>query len=89
MFDSEEQSSCGRLGAIALFFRGPTMNSTLTPRLWWTAFGLGFLGWGVAASRHWLLQSNAYDLGLFDQWAWLIEQWTFTDLVDGKRSCAG
>lgn len=48
------------------------MNSTLTPRLWWTALGLGFLGWGVAASRHWLLQSNAYDLGLFDQWAWLL-----------------
>ena len=48
------------------------MNSTPTPRLWWTGLGLGFLGWGVAASRHWLLQSNAYDLGLFDQWAWLI-----------------
>ncbi len=48
------------------------MNSTPAPRLWWTALGLAFLGWGVAASRHWLLQSNAYDLGLFDQWAWLI-----------------
>ncbi|WP_186523980.1 DUF2079 domain-containing protein [Synechococcus sp. SYN20] len=50
------------------------MNNTLTPRLWWTALGLGFLGWGVAASRHWLLQSNAYDLGLFDQWAWLMSK---------------
>ena len=48
------------------------MNNTVSPRLWGTAIGLGFLGWGVAASRHWLLQSNAYDLGLFDQWAWLI-----------------
>ncbi len=48
------------------------MNSTLPPRLWWTSFGIGFLGWSFAASRHWLLQSNAYDLGLFDQWAWLI-----------------
>ena len=48
------------------------MNSTPPPRLWWTALGLGFLGWGIAAARHGLLQSNAYDLGLFDQWAWLI-----------------
>ena len=28
--------------------------------------------WGIAAARHGLLQSNAYDLGLFDQWVWLI-----------------
>ena len=48
------------------------MNSTPSARLWWTSFGVAFLGWGLAASRHWLLQSNAYDLGLFDQWAWLI-----------------
>ena len=48
------------------------MNSTPPARLWWTSFGVGFLGWGLAASRHWLLQSNAYDLGLFDQWAWLL-----------------
>jgi hypothetical protein len=34
--------------------------------------GLGLLLWGVTATRHGLLQSNAYDLGLFDQWAWLI-----------------
>jgi uncharacterized membrane protein len=48
------------------------MNSTPPARLWWTSFGIGVLGWGLAASRHWLLQSNAYDLGLFDQWAWLL-----------------
>ena len=48
------------------------MNSTPPARLWWTSFGVGFLGWVLAASRHWLLQSNAYDLGLFDQWAWLV-----------------
>ena len=48
------------------------MNNTLSLRLWWTSFGIGVLGWSFAASRHWLLQSNAYDLGLFDQWAWLI-----------------
>ena len=34
--------------------------------------GLGLLLWGITAARHGLLQSNAYDLGLFDQWAWLI-----------------
>ena len=34
--------------------------------------GLGLLLWVITATRHGLLQSNAYDLGLFDQWAWLI-----------------
>ena len=48
------------------------MNSTPHARLWWTSIGVGFIGWGLAAWRHWLLQSNAYDLGLFDQWAWLL-----------------
>ncbi len=48
------------------------MNSTPPVRLCWTSFGVGVLGGGLAASRHWLLQSNAYDLGLFDQWAWLL-----------------
>ena len=48
------------------------MNSTPPARLWWTSIGVGFIGWGLAAWRHWLLQSNAYDLGLFDQWAWLL-----------------
>ncbi len=33
-----------------------------------------FLLWGLAAGRHALLQSNAYDLGLFDQWIWLVSQ---------------
>ena len=48
------------------------MNITPPARLWWTSFGVAFFGWGLAAARHWLLQSNAYDLGLFDQWAWLL-----------------
>ena len=36
--------------------------------------GLGLLLFGRCSdqARHGLLQSNAYDLGLFDQWAWLI-----------------
>ena len=33
---------------------------------------LSLIGWGLAALRHYLLQSNAYDLGLFDQWSWLM-----------------
>ncbi|TCD55135.1 DUF2079 domain-containing protein [Synechococcus sp. BS55D] len=33
---------------------------------------VGLILWGTAALRHHWLQSNAYDLGLFDQWAWLI-----------------
>ena len=28
--------------------------------------------WEITATRHRLLQSNAYELALFDQWAWLI-----------------
>ena len=30
-----------------------------------------FLFFILAVTRHYLLQSNAYDLGLFDQWIWL------------------
>ena len=41
-------------------------------RLWLMATGLGLIGWGASALRHAWLQSHAYDLGLFDQWAWLI-----------------
>ncbi len=33
-----------------------------------------FCFWGLSATRHFLLQSNAYDLGLFDQWVWLTSQ---------------
>ena len=40
--------------------------------LWCCSAVLGLLGWGCSALRHDLLQSNAYDLGLFDQWVWLI-----------------
>ena len=43
-------------------------------QLWGLAVGLGLIGWGCSALRHGLLQSNAYDLGLFDQWVWLISQ---------------
>lgn len=31
----------------------------------------GFLLWILSELRHLLLQSNAFDLGLFDQWLWL------------------
>ena len=30
--------------------------------------------WGLAALRHALPQSNSFDLGLFDQWVWLISR---------------
>ena len=43
-------------------------------KLWVTSSLLGFITWICSAVRHNLLQSNAYDLGLFDQWAWLISR---------------
>lgn len=30
--------------------------------------------WGLAVLRHALPQSNSFDLGLFDQWVWLISR---------------
>ncbi len=33
-----------------------------------------FIFWACSSARHFLLQSNAYDLGLFDQWIWLVSQ---------------
>ena len=50
----------------------PSQPRGCPPLLLALCTGLGLLLWGVAAARHGLLQSNAYDLGLFDQWAWLI-----------------
>ena len=50
----------------------PSPPKGFPPLLLVLAAGIGLLLWGVAATRHGLLQSNAYDLGLFDQWAWLI-----------------
>ena len=50
----------------------PSQPRGCPPRLLALCAGLGLLLWGFAAIRHGLLQSNAYDLGLFDQWAWLI-----------------
>ena len=44
-----------------------TPDRSTPTQLWWCAALLGFLGWGCSALRHYLLQSNAYDLGLFDQ----------------------
>ena len=44
------------------------------PRLWRVSGGIAALFWIFSALRHGLLQSNAYDLGLFDQWVWLISQ---------------
>jgi uncharacterized membrane protein len=40
--------------------------------LWLWSLAVALVFWGAAALRHALLQSNAYDLGLFDQWAWLL-----------------
>jgi len=50
----------------------PSQPRGYPPQLLVLSAGLGLLLWGIAATRHGLLQSNAYDLGLFDQWAWLI-----------------
>ena len=50
----------------------PSPHKGCPPLLTVLATGLGLLLWGITAARHGLLQSNAYDLGLFDQWAWLI-----------------
>ncbi len=58
---------------------GQTGNQRQAPlpipsQLWGLSLLVSCIGWGLAALRHHWLQSNAYDLGLFDQWAWLISQ---------------
>jgi len=42
--------------------------------LGWVCGGLALGFWGLAALRHALLQSNSFDLGLFDQWVWLVSR---------------
>ena len=53
--------------------RSPVCGGSASPLIV-IAILIGLLFWLCAATRHNLLQSNAYDLGLFDQWAWLIGQ---------------
>ncbi|QNJ24060.1 uncharacterized conserved membrane protein (DUF2079) [Synechococcus sp. MIT S9220] len=54
--------------------KGNSQSLKLPNQLWLISLLIGLLGWSCSATRHWLLQSNAYDLGLFDQWAWLVSK---------------
>tara|TARA_Y100000739_G_scaffold145889_1_gene125791 strand:- start:902 stop:2317 length:1416 start_codon:yes stop_codon:yes gene_type:complete len=54
--------------------KGNSQSFKLPNQLWLISLLIGLLGWSCSATRHWLLQSNAYDLGLFDQWAWLVSK---------------
>ena len=38
------------------------------------SFVFAIIFWSLSITRHLLLQSNAYDLGLFDQWIWLASK---------------
>ena len=38
------------------------------------SFLVSIIFWVIALLRHYFFQSNAYDLGLFDQWIWLQSQ---------------
>ncbi len=49
-------------------------NARLPQSLGIASIAIFFLLWGCSAIRHALLQSNAYDLGLFDQWIWLVSK---------------
>ena len=54
--------------SAAVRFQGP-------PRLFWLISPLLVgLFWGLAALRHTLLQSNGFDLGIYDQVAWQMSQ---------------
>ncbi len=52
-----------------------TMRSSRPPRSFWVISALLVaLFWALAALRHALLQSNGFDLGIFDQVAWMMSQ---------------
>ena len=38
------------------------------------SFIFAIIFWVLSITRHLLLHSNAYDLGLFDQWIWLASR---------------
>tara|TARA_Y100001968_G_scaffold28308_1_gene21958 strand:- start:13 stop:1437 length:1425 start_codon:yes stop_codon:yes gene_type:complete len=52
------------------------MNTRLivSRSLIFTCLVITFVFWSLSFLRHLLLQSNAYDLGLFDQWIWLASK---------------
>jgi len=43
-------------------------------RLFFFCFIIAFFLWICGYARHQLFQSNVYDLGIFDQWFWLISK---------------
>lgn len=49
-------------------------TAPIPARLCWLAAALAAVFWALASLRHGLLQSNSFDLGLFDQWAWLLSR---------------
>ncbi len=50
----------------------PISGGIFIPRsLVFSCLIISFVFWTFSFTRHFLLQSNAYDLGLFDQWIWL------------------
>ena len=49
-------------------------NDTYFKKLLFITTLTSFLFFILAVLRHFLLQSNAYDLGLFDQWIWLTSR---------------
>ncbi len=50
------------------------LGKCLPPKLAIATTIIFIVFWGCSATRHALLQSNAYDLGLFDQWIWLASK---------------
>ena len=49
-------------------------NDTYFKKIFLITILASFLFFILAITRHYLLQSNAYDLGLFDQWIWLTSK---------------
>ena len=49
-------------------------NDTYFKKIFLITTLASFLFFILAITRHFLLQSNAYDLGLFDQWIWLTSK---------------
>ena len=50
-------------------------NKTFTDKkLYLLSSLVSILFWSLSSFRHFLLQSNGYDLGLFDQWIWLASR---------------
>ncbi len=62
------------LSLLQTNFLGSKNRAIFFRLIFFACFVIAFAFWSFSYLRHFLLHTNAYDLGLFDQWIWLASK---------------